>query len=63
MVNFLLKDLSYSMIKNENSNVNTEKEFFIHFPEEKKVSQKWGSQRLLACSMEYASAHVITMRS
>ena len=24
------------MIRNENSNVNTEKEFFIYFPEEKK---------------------------
>ena len=39
MVNFLPKDLSYSVIKNENSNVDTENEFFIYFPE-KKVSQK-----------------------
>ena len=42
MMKFSPKDLFYSVIKNENSNVNTENEFLIYLPEEKKsVSKIW----------------------
>ena len=40
MAIFWPKDVSYSVINYENSNVITENKFFIYLLEEKKVSQK-----------------------
>ena len=49
--NLLPKDLFYCVIKNENLNVNTENNFFIQFPKEKKTISK------VKCLFIYPEAH------